>query len=116
MDDPRTEITKLEARIEELADIIERCRKIILVSKVAITVGAVLIVAVMFGAIRFDPVIMVGAITVVIGGAVLLGSNSSTSEQTTAALRAAEAERAALIDQIDLREVGGGNGTHLLRL
>ena len=43
--------------------------------------------------------------TVAFGGVVLFGSNNSTSEQTTAALRAAEAERAELIGQMDLRVV-----------
>jgi hypothetical protein len=49
---------------------------------------------------------MIGAIAVVLGGVVVYGSNSSTSKQTTTAMKAAERHRAELIDMIDLREVG----------
>lgn len=103
------EISRLEERIEELAEAIERCRKLMLFAKAAIAVGGLLIVAIMFGAVRFDPVIVIGAMTAVIGGTVLLGSNSSTSQQTMATLNAAEAQRAELIGRIDLRVVGEGD-------
>ena len=42
-DDSIDEISKIEARIEELAEVSERCRKIILASKAAIGGGAVLL-------------------------------------------------------------------------
>jgi hypothetical protein len=58
------------------------------------------------GAIGFDPTAMIGAIAAVIGGVVVFGSNSSTSKQTAAAMKAAETQRARLIDMIDLRAVG----------
>jgi|SRR5882724_2613931 len=102
----REQISRLEERIEELADAVERCRKLMLFSKAVIAVGGLLIVAIMFGAIRFDPAAMIGALTAVIGGTVLLGSNSSTSHETMAALKAAEEQRAELIGRIDLRVVG----------
>jgi hypothetical protein len=41
----------------------------------------------------------------VLGGIVLSGSNRSTTQQVEAELAEAEAERAALIGQIDLRVV-----------
>jgi hypothetical protein len=110
----REQISHLEDRIEELADIIERCRKLMLFSKVAIAGGGLLIVAMMFGGIRFDPAAMIGAITAVIGGTVLLGTNSSTSQQTMAAMKAAEEQRAELIDRIDLQVVGEGDRGSLL--
>jgi hypothetical protein len=110
------EISRLEERIEELAEAIERCRKLMLFAKAAIAVGGLLLVAIMLGAIRFDPAAMIGAMTAVIGGTVLLGSNSSTSQQTMAALKAAEEQRAELISRIDLRVVGeGGRGSLLPR-
>ncbi len=109
-DDLSEQISRLEARIEELAETIERCRKIILVSRAAIAVGGLLILAIMLGAIRFDPMAVIGAITAMIGGTVLLGSNTSTSQETTATLRAAEAQRAELISKIELRVVGDRDG------
>jgi hypothetical protein len=106
-DDLGEQISRLEARIEELAELIERCRNVILFSKIAMVVGAALLLAILFGAIRSDPAAMVAAIAAVIGGIVLFGSNSSTSERSTAALKAAEAQRADLIGRIELRVVGG---------
>jgi hypothetical protein len=110
----REQISRLEERIEELAETIERCRKLMLFSKAAIAIGGLLIVAIMFGAIRFDPAAMIGAMAAVIGGTVLLGTNSSTSQQTMAALKAAEEQRAELIGRIDLRVVGEEDRGNLL--
>jgi hypothetical protein len=104
--DLRDQILRLEAHIEELTGVIERCRKISLVAKVAVAAGGIWLLASMLGAIRFDPVAMIGAIGVVIGGTVVFGSNTSTSQQTAVAIKAAEALRAELIGKINLRVVG----------
>jgi hypothetical protein len=104
--DPRAQILRLEADIEELTEVVERCGKIILISKVAIAAGAIWLLALTLGAIRFDPVAMIGAIAVVIGGTVIFGSNTSTSRQTAVAIKAAEGHRAELIGKINLRVVG----------
>jgi hypothetical protein len=101
--DLHEQILHIEAHIEELADAIERCRKIILISKAAIAAGGTLILAITLGVVRFDPTLMIGAIAAVIGGTVVFGSNTSTSEQTTADMKAAEAHRAELISRIDFR-------------
>ena len=53
---------------------------------------------------------MVGAISAVIGGIVVFGSNTSTSKQAAAAIRAAEAVRAELIGKINPRLVGEAQG------
>jgi hypothetical protein len=103
--DLRDEIVRLEARIEELTDTIARCRKFIFMSKLVVIAGAILLAALVFGAIRLDPVALVGAIAAVLGGIVLFGSNTSTLQQATAALRSAEAARAELIGRIKLRLV-----------
>jgi len=100
------DISRLELRIEQLANRIERCRKIILVAKIAIAVGGALILALLLGAIRFNPVAMIAATTLAIGGIVVFGSNTSTSKQAAADLSAAETLRAELIGRIDLRVVG----------
>jgi hypothetical protein len=55
-----------EAHIEELTDIIERCRKIILISKAAIAAGGTLILAIIIGAVRFDPTVLIGSLAAVI--------------------------------------------------
>jgi hypothetical protein len=109
----REQIMRLEAQIEGLADAVESCRKIILISKAFIAVGGILILALTLGASRFDPMTMIGAITAIIGGIVLLGSNWSTSKHAMAAMKAAEAHRAELINRIALRVVGGGEDRNL---
>jgi hypothetical protein len=107
--DLHEEILHIEARIEELADVIESCRKFILISKVAMAAGGILILAIILGAVGFDPTIMIGAIAAAIGGAVVCGSNTSTLKQTTTTMKAVEAHRAELISRMDLRVVGDGS-------
>ena len=104
--DLHDQILHVEARIEELADIIETCRKIILISKVAIAVGGILILATIIGAVGFDPTVLIGAIEAVIGGTVVFGSNTSTLKQTMTDMKAAEVHRTELISRIDLKVVG----------
>ena len=74
----------------------------------AIIAGAILLAAILLEAIRPDPVALIAAITAVIGGIVLFGSNTSTLQQAAAAVRSAEAERAALIGRMQLRVVEQG--------
>ena len=106
--DLHEQILHIEAHIEELTDIIERCRKIILISKVAIAAGGTLILALIIGAVGFDPTVLIGAIAAVVGGIVVFGSNTSTLKQTSTAMKAAEAHRTELISRMDLRVVGDG--------
>jgi hypothetical protein len=105
-DDPSDEISQLEARIEQLAEIAERCRKVILVSRAAIAGAAALLLVMILGLFGSSGVAAIGSIAVVLGGIVSLGSNVSTLRQTMAAISAAEAQRSALIGKIDLRVVG----------
>ncbi|MGC1939870.1 MAG: hypothetical protein WA697_16720 [Pseudolabrys sp.] len=51
-----------------------------------------------------------------VNGVVGFGSNSSTSKQTMAAMKAADAQRAELIGMIDLRSVGSRNGRQAIDL
>jgi hypothetical protein len=74
--DLHEQILHTEAHIEELTDIIERCRKIILISKAAIAAGGTLILAIIIGAVRFDPTVPIGSLAAVIGGTVVFGSNT----------------------------------------
>jgi hypothetical protein len=105
-DNPIDEISRIEARIEELAEVSERCRKIILVSKAAIAGGAALLLVMMLGLFGSNQVVAIGSIAVALGGIVSFGSNVSTLRQTTAAISAAEVLRSNLIGRIDLRVVG----------
>ena len=106
-DDPSVLISRLEVLLEELAEEAERCRKIILVSKLAISVGGALLLGAVLGLLGSNAVAAIdGAMTAVLGGIVSLGSNVSTLQQTTAAMAAAEKSRSELIGRINLRLVG----------
>jgi hypothetical protein len=105
-DDPTDEISLIEERLEELAEVSERCRKIILFSKAAIAGGFALLVVTVLGLFGSSQVAALGSIAAVLGGIVSLGSNVSTLRQTTDAINAAEALRSDLIGRIDLRVVG----------
>ncbi len=107
-DDPTDEISRIEARLEALAEKAEQCRKIIMVSKAAIAAGALLLLLMMLGLFGSGATVALGSIAAVLGGIVSLGSNTSTLQQTTAAINAAEAHRSELIGRIDLRLVSDG--------
>ena len=72
--------------------------------------GAVVLLTILLGAVRFDPAVMGAAIAAVLGGIVLAGSNGSTAREAAAQLATAEASRAALIGLIELRTVSGVDG------
>jgi hypothetical protein len=107
-DNPIDEISRIEARLDELAEVSERCRKIILASRAAIAGGAALLLLMMLGLFGSSEVTAIGSIAAVLGGIVSLGSNVSTLRQTEAAISAAEALRSDLIGRIDLRVVDDG--------
>jgi hypothetical protein len=107
-DDPIDEISEIEARLEELAEVAERCRKIILVSKAAIAAASAWLLAMILGLFGSNQAAALGSIAALLGGIVSLGSNISTLQQTMAAMNAAEARRSDLIGRIDLRVVGDG--------
>jgi hypothetical protein len=106
--DPSEEIATIEARLEHLAEVSERCRKIILFSKAAIAGGVVVLIVTMLGLLGSGQIVAIGSMAAVLGGIVSLGSNVSTLQQTTAAISAAEQLRLELINRIDLRVVGDG--------
>lgn len=104
--DPRDEIERLEAQIEQNLTTIESCRKFILASRVALVSGGALLVGAVSGVMPADATVMVGALAALLGGVVLGGSNRSTADEAAARMHAAEARRTALIDGIDLHVVG----------
>ena len=104
-DELTDEISRIEAQLEELAEVSERCRKIILVSKAAIAGGLALPLFMMLGLFGSNQVAAIGSIAVVLGAIVSLGSNVSTLQQTEAAMNAAELQRSDLINRIAPRVV-----------
>ena len=87
-EDFREDIARIEARIEELAEAIERCRKLSLAARIAIGAGAGGLALMVVGIVSLEPLTLVAAMAAVIGGVVLLGSNSTTWTQTESALKA----------------------------
>src|SRR5438067_7645466 len=53
--DPREEISALEALIEEMAETVEHCRKLIILSKVALGLGALSLCGFMLGVLGDGP-------------------------------------------------------------
>ena len=106
-DEPHDEIARLEERIEELATKIESCRKFILASRIAMAGGGIVLAAMLLGAIRFDAATMGAAVAALLSGIVVWGSNGSTAKEAANELATAEADRATLIEKIDLRVING---------
>ncbi len=87
-DEPLDQISRIEPQLEELAEVADRCRKIIVVTKGAIAVGAGLMLVIVLGLLGFDRVAAIGSIAAVLGGIVSLGSNISQPNLCGAASRA----------------------------
>jgi hypothetical protein len=104
--DPRDEIARLEAEIEERTEAIERCRKVILVSKIAAAGGGLTIILLLLGIMPSNASLLIISIAAVLGGLVGLGSTTTTAGQLADAVKDAEARRAALIATISLTVVG----------
>lgn len=105
-DEPADAMALVEARLEYLAGVAERCRKIILASKLAIAGGVALLVVAMLGLFWLSENAAIASIAVVLGGIVSLGSNVSTLRQTMDAIGEAEMQRSDMIDRKHLRVVG----------
>jgi hypothetical protein len=110
--DPRDEIARLEAEIEERSEAIERCRKVILVSKTAAAGGALAIILLLLGIIPSNVTLLIISIAAVLGGLVGLGSTTTTAGQLADAVKDAETRRAALIGTISLTVVGDEPSRH----
>jgi hypothetical protein len=101
----RDEIVQLEAQIEELAGTMENCRKFILAGRIAVVAGGAVLIAMLLGILRSDPIIMGLAAAAVLGGIVVAGSNRSTAKEAADDLTATEAKRTELISQLELQTV-----------
>ena len=103
--DPHDEIARLETRLEQLAESLSRCRKFRLAAQVAMAGGGIWFVVAIAGLVAFDAVGFLLAVAGVIGGMVMYGSNSTTTQEIETEVKAAEARRAALIGTLRLRVV-----------
>jgi hypothetical protein len=108
--DRREQIVRLEEQIDGLTARIESCRKFILAGRIAVAGGGLVLIAMLVGAIQFDPSVVAVAVAAVLGGIVAAGSNRSTAKEATHELAAAEAQRATLIGQMNLRLVPDRDG------
>lgn len=109
---PGDAIESLEARIEALSESIERSRKIDLAAKLVIAAGGVWLVAMLAGLTSFVTAGFLVSAAAVIGGIVLFGSNASTLREAEAERQKAEAQRAELIEQLELRLVAEPRRLH----
>jgi hypothetical protein len=105
-DNPIDEIVRIEAELEELAEVSEQCRKIIMVSKAAIRRRRALLLFMMLGLFGSNQVTAPGSIAVALAAIASLGSNVGTLQQTMAAMTDAEALRSDLLGRVDYRGVG----------
>jgi hypothetical protein len=100
------EIERLELRIEELSEAIERSRRLRLAGLASAVIGPVLIVGFVLGLVAYSPTRVIVAFALAIGGMVLMGSSRSSTDELERALRQAESDRIAAIDALDLVDLG----------
>jgi hypothetical protein len=98
-------IADLESEIERLSNVAERCRKLMIVARAACITGGLLLLLTTLG--QAGPVAFVFAVAAVLGGIALFGSNKTTRDQVFVEIKVHEARRAAMINGLELREVGG---------
>jgi hypothetical protein len=103
--DPHEEIVRLEEHIEGLAAKIESCRKFILAARIAVAGGGLTLAAMPVGVIRSDLGLMAAAVSSLLGGIVVWGSDSSTAKEAAKEIATMESERAALIEHINPRVI-----------
>ncbi|HEY0569814.1 MAG TPA: hypothetical protein VGD13_17045 [Xanthobacteraceae bacterium] len=102
-EDLQDQVSRLEDKIDELAAAIEKCRRYDVAAKIMLAGGAAIVVSLVLGLIRPEPLAIVSALAALVGGTVLFGSNASTWTATAAELKTAETRMTDLIDSADLR-------------
>ena len=95
-------IDRLERRIEDFREAIERSRRLTLAGRVATVAGPFLLLAILVNVVRFTPALTIVGLALAIGGMVLAGSSRATTQELERALTEAEAERNAAIDELEL--------------
>jgi predicted benzoate:H+ symporter BenE len=108
MTDLHQQIADLEADIDALSDAAERCRKSMIVARLAVIAGVLLVGASLSGFVRTDALILVIGIAATLAGIGLLGSSRGSLEHITGKIRTSEARRDELIDGMNLQTVQDG--------
>lgn len=98
-------VALLEQEIETLNEAAERSRRIIVLARGAMALGAGWLLAGLLGVLPLDATSIVFSSAGLIGGIVFSGSSGSSLEETKNQIRKAEDLRTALIDQIDPEEI-----------
>jgi hypothetical protein len=110
--DDTDDIARIEERIETLQEAIARCRKLAVAARLMIGAGGGWIALTLVALVPYTPALAFGALAAVIGGIVLLGSNSTTWTQMEEALAASEAMRAEWIAGRGMRVVENARTLH----
>src|SRR3954467_2446213 len=105
------QIADLEEEIEQLFESARQSRKVEVAAKSAICAGGLLLLALVTGLVQSDPLWIVVAISAVLGGIALFGSNKGTQDEIAATIKRCEARRIEMIDEIELRTVNDGAPT-----
>ena len=108
MTDLHQQIADLEADIDALSDAAERCRKSMIVARLAVIAGVLLVGASLSGFVRTDALILVIGIAATLAGIGLLGSSRGSLEHITGKIRTSEARRDELINGMNLQTVQDG--------
>jgi hypothetical protein len=108
MTDLHRQIADLEADIDALSDAAERCRKSMIVARLAIIAGVLLVGASLSGSVRTDALVLVLGIAATLAGIGFLGSSRGSLEHITDKIRASESRRDDLIDGMNLQPVQDG--------
>ncbi|WP_349369187.1 hypothetical protein [Salinarimonas sp.] len=105
IEDPRGRIERLEEEIAALEESAVRCGKIMRAAQIATSVGIVALAAIFLGFLRVGGMGFVFAVSAVLIGIVLYGSNRSTRDVLRRDAAQKRAARDALIDQLAPRTV-----------
>jgi predicted benzoate:H+ symporter BenE len=108
MTDLHQQIADLEADIDALSDAAERCRKSMIVARMAVIAGVLLVGASLSGFVQTDALILVIGIAATLAGIGLLGSSRGSLEHITGKIRASEARRDGMIDGMNLQTFQDG--------
>jgi hypothetical protein len=105
MTDLHQQIADLESRIDDLSQAAERCRKSMIVARVAVLAGVLLVGASLAGMVRTDGLVLVIGIAATLAGIGLLGSSLGSLEEITGKIQTSEARRDGMIDGMSLPTV-----------